>query len=151
MNYFEPQSPDPFIKKNEDQGLAKFGHLNAIVKTINTLGVTTIINFPNTDTIITPTNGNTIAIMTTPLGGIITIGVDISSSQLGDSLTIIFKILSSHVPKKVIFDSDFYLVQCGDPNNTLSLNGSTLGPFPERWLITFIFDGEKFINTFDNC
>lgn len=35
MKYFKPQSPDPFIKKDADMALAKFGHLNAIVNELN--------------------------------------------------------------------------------------------------------------------
>ena len=31
MKKFIPKSPDPFIKKEADQELAKFGHINAIV------------------------------------------------------------------------------------------------------------------------
>jgi len=30
MDTFKPQSPDPFLQKDEDMSLAKFGHLNAI-------------------------------------------------------------------------------------------------------------------------
>jgi len=35
MNKFVPMSPDPYIKKDGDQELAKFGHLNAIVNVLN--------------------------------------------------------------------------------------------------------------------
>ncbi len=31
-----PRSPDPYILNQQDQGLAKFGHLNALVHAINT-------------------------------------------------------------------------------------------------------------------
>lgn len=37
MNKFKPQSPDPFLKKDADMSLAKFGHLNAIVDEITTM------------------------------------------------------------------------------------------------------------------
>jgi hypothetical protein len=36
MYKFKPQSPDPFLKKEADMTLAKFGHINAIVDEINT-------------------------------------------------------------------------------------------------------------------
>lgn len=35
MKYFTPKSPDPFIKKDADMSIAKFGHLNAIVNELN--------------------------------------------------------------------------------------------------------------------
>jgi hypothetical protein len=36
MEKFKPLSPDPFLVKNEDMSLAKFGHMNALVDAINT-------------------------------------------------------------------------------------------------------------------
>jgi len=36
MEKFVPQSPDPFLNKDEDMSLAKFGHINAIVDELNT-------------------------------------------------------------------------------------------------------------------
>lgn len=35
MEKFVPQSPDPFLNKDEDMSLAKFGHINAIVDELN--------------------------------------------------------------------------------------------------------------------
>jgi len=35
MNKFRPLSPDPFIIKDADMALAKFGHLNAIIDELN--------------------------------------------------------------------------------------------------------------------
>jgi|694.fasta_scaffold47789_7 hypothetical protein len=35
MEKFVPQSPDPFLNKDEDMSLAKFGHINAIVDALN--------------------------------------------------------------------------------------------------------------------
>ena len=35
LQNFTPKSPDPYILKDTDQALAKFGHINAIVKYIN--------------------------------------------------------------------------------------------------------------------
>lgn len=37
MDLFVPQSPDPFLKKDSDMSLAKFGHINAIVDELNVL------------------------------------------------------------------------------------------------------------------
>ena len=39
MKKFIPQSPDPYIKKEADMGLAKFGHLNAIVAAFSTIDI----------------------------------------------------------------------------------------------------------------
>ena len=38
MKHFKPLSPDPNINSNEDQGLAKIGHLNKLVDSVNALG-----------------------------------------------------------------------------------------------------------------
>lgn len=35
MKHFEPKSPDPFIKNNADQTVAKFGHINYLVDKFN--------------------------------------------------------------------------------------------------------------------
>jgi hypothetical protein len=47
MKKFIPQSPDPFLKKPEDMTLAKFGHLNELVKNITnieeTIAIPTVI------------------------------------------------------------------------------------------------------------
>jgi hypothetical protein len=40
MEKFVPQSPDPFLKKDSDMSLAKFGHINAIVEELNTVNAT---------------------------------------------------------------------------------------------------------------
>ena len=46
LSKFIPLSPDPFIIKDADMSLAKFGHINAIVDAVNTLesSVTSIQN-----------------------------------------------------------------------------------------------------------
>lgn len=39
MNHFEPESPDHFLRKEGDMGLAKFGHLNYLIdKSVTLLG-----------------------------------------------------------------------------------------------------------------
>lgn len=40
MKKFTPKQPDPYIKKDGDQELAKFGHLNAIVAVLNNQSAT---------------------------------------------------------------------------------------------------------------
>jgi len=35
MEKFIPQSPDPYLKKDADMSLAKFGHINAMLLLIN--------------------------------------------------------------------------------------------------------------------
>jgi len=35
LDKFIPQSPDKFLRKEEDMHLAKFGHLNELVKKVN--------------------------------------------------------------------------------------------------------------------
>lgn len=45
MEKFVPQSPDPFLNKDADMSLAKFGHINAIVDELN--GTNSFANFVN--------------------------------------------------------------------------------------------------------
>ena len=35
LDKFIPQSPDKFLRKDEDMHLAKFGHLNELVRKVN--------------------------------------------------------------------------------------------------------------------
>lgn len=42
MYGFKPLQPDPFIKKPADMTIARFGHLNTVVKAIDTLEVTSL-------------------------------------------------------------------------------------------------------------
>ena len=46
INKFSPVSPDTFLKAGSDMALAKFGHLNYIVDTLNTLDTAVTFGMP---------------------------------------------------------------------------------------------------------
>ena len=78
-------------------------------------------------------------------GNIINVNVDSSKCSLGTNLTFFFKFVNN-VDNNILltFPSNFYITKCGGPSNVFNLG-------IERFVISFIFDGEKFVNTQDTC
>ncbi len=148
MDYFRPQSPDPFLEDGEDMSPAKFGHLNAIVKEvnnfysvqINTLTPSSIINAATS-------HRSTIIRFDSYITSDITFVVsDKTKIQINDFLTIMTKADPNAGTISFIFrDSDFFLTGCGSSRSSLQISGV------ERNVCKFIFDGEKFVSTYDNC
>ena len=67
INKFSPVSPDTYLKAGSDMALAKFGHLNYIVDTLNTLDTAVTAFSPSAgalkaNTITESTNGNGVTI-----------------------------------------------------------------------------------------
>ncbi len=71
---------------------------------------------------------------------------DISKSIIGDTLFLMTKL---DVTKNFVFffDNYFYLSHCGSHDTPPSINMNNA----ERNIIAFIFDGEKWVSTWDNC
>jgi len=68
------------------------------------------------------------------------------SASLGDKVTLMFK--PSVVGGNQIhmtLSNDFYYTSCGDLNTSENLQNL------QRWVFNFTFDGEKYVNTKDNC
>ena len=65
-----------------------------------------------------------------------------SNAKIGDMLRISGK---TETEDGIIFsfNSDFYVWGCGGERTVVS--------FITRMIISFIFDGEKWVNTYDNC
>lgn len=69
--------------------------------------------------------------------------VDVSSSNIGDQVVLIIKTMSYENNAYINFSDNFYYTGCGGTANSENVN--------ERIALNFIFDGEKFVNTNDNC
>ena len=69
-----------------------------------------------------------------------------TSATINDKVTVMFKIAhpSTHNVNMTL-SSEFYYTQCGDVSPVTNIGGN------ERYVIEFIFDGEKYVNTNDNC
>jgi len=78
------------------------------------------------------------------------IDVDITEeTSVGDTLVLMIKQLF-YEKNNIIFNlsDNFFYVTCGEVNNTNNqLNENT----SERIVIKFIFDGEKYVCSYDNC
>jgi hypothetical protein len=72
---------------------------------------------------------------------------DVSNCSIGDELIFIFNNTSHTVAKNVYFRGQFYATFCGGGSYTPA---QQLG-HNTRNVVTFIFDGEFFSNTYDNC
>jgi len=71
------------------------------------------------------------------------LNIDTSNSNIGD-LCIIMVICKSEVYQvRIHFDNNFFMTCAGDFTDNFSING--------RIVIQFTYDGEKFVNTDDNC
>lgn len=76
----------------------------------------------------------------------IDLDIDTTNSEIGDIINIYFKISnpgSNNV--NINLSSSFYYTQCGGYQANPNFNSF------ERLALPFIFDGEKFVNTYDNC
>jgi len=71
------------------------------------------------------------------------LNVDTSNSNIGDLYTLIVICQSTNNSVFVHFDNNFYLVLCGDYSDSCEVNN--------RIVLEFTYDGEKFVNTDDNC
>lgn len=70
--------------------------------------------------------------------------------SIGDKLYIISKMTNTSIAVTYCYDaSNFYMMQCGATQNPPCSVFSSGGP--ERDVTVFIYDGEKFCSTFDNC
>ena len=92
-------------------------------------------------TTIAPSANRTICRFASDLSESISIDVDFSNCELGDELIIIFAINSEGV----------YL----NFNDKFSINGGNgdqqFTPRQNEWALSFIFDGDRFISTYEHC
>jgi hypothetical protein len=68
-------------------------------------------------------------------------------SQINDRVVLMFKVTNSIEPNSVTcnLSNKFYYTKCGT-----EVSSFNIADF-ERMVIEFFYDGEKFVNTYDNC
>lgn len=75
-----------------------------------------------------------------------TVNANTSSASIGDRVVLMFKISNPTVRTvNMTLGSQFYYTFCGGSSSNVSLGSY------ERYVIEFIYDGEKYVNTYDNC
>jgi hypothetical protein len=75
-----------------------------------------------------------------------TVNAVTTSASIGDRVVLMFKISNPNSHSvNLLLGSQFFYISCGDLDSNVSIGGY------ERYVIEFIYDGEKFVNTYDNC
>jgi hypothetical protein len=77
-----------------------------------------------------------------------TIDADINSAQINDRVVLMFKVTDYGNEVNSVtcnLSDDFFYTKCGD-----KVSSFNIAKF-ERMVIEFFYDGEKYVNTYDNC
>jgi len=75
-----------------------------------------------------------------------TLNADTSSTQINDRVILMFKVTNAGGNTVTCnLSSDFYYTRCGNQSSSFPISGF------ERMVIEFFYDGEKYVNTYDNC
>ena len=77
-----------------------------------------------------------------------TIDAETSLSQINDRVVLMFKVTNfdnEAYNVNCYLTDKFYYAKCGDKVASFNIAGF------ERMVIEFFFDGEKYVNTYDNC
>ena len=75
-----------------------------------------------------------------------TVNANTTSASIGDRVVLMFKISNPNSNDVDMYlGEQFYYTACG--GETTNRNIGSL----ERFVIEFIYDGEKYVNTYDNC
>jgi hypothetical protein len=76
-----------------------------------------------------------------------TINANITSAQINDRVVLMFKVTNNIESNSVtcILSNEFYYTKCGDKVSSFNIANF------ERMVIEFFYDGEKYVNTYDNC
>jgi len=127
--------------------------VNEVYNDSTSINNSSLLTYPDTTTIV-PNKRNYVIIFQTIDNSTSTfkflLNVDTSKSQINDQLTIMMKISNpSGNSIKMILSTNFYLTYCGG-NVANGIIETYIENF-ERLVFTFIFDGQKFVCTYDNC
>ena len=76
-----------------------------------------------------------------------TIGVNTTNANMGDQLVLFFSFSAPNYSYTINLSSDFYYTECGRAISTFLNSGSGL----QYKSSTFVYNGEKYINTDDSC
>jgi hypothetical protein len=75
-----------------------------------------------------------------------TINADTSSAEVNDRVILMFKVTNAGGNTVTCnLSNNFYYTRCGDYDASFTISGF------ERMVIEFFYDGEKYVNTYDNC
>ncbi len=74
-----------------------------------------------------------------------TLDIDRTHAEINDQVTIIFIITTTNHPVNMILSDNFWYTRCGSRTSSYNLTGNL------RWALQFIYDGEKYVNSTDNC
>ena len=77
-----------------------------------------------------------------------TIDANITTAQINDRVIFMFKVTNSDSEANNVtcnLSNDFFYTKCGD-----KVSSFNIAEF-ERMVIEFFYDGEKYVNTYDNC
>ena len=75
-----------------------------------------------------------------------TIDADTTLAQVNDRVVLMFKVTNAGGNTVTCnLSSDFYYTRCGEYSTSFLISGL------ERMVIEFFYDGEKYVNTYDNC
>ena len=76
-----------------------------------------------------------------------TINADTGSAQINDRVVLMFKVTDPKGPHHVTchLSNEFYYTACGGKVTTIRISEF------ERMVVEFFYDGEKYVNTYDNC
>ena len=77
-----------------------------------------------------------------------TIDAETSLAQINDRVVLMFKVTNSDSEANSVtchLSDKFFFTKCGDKVSAFNIAGF------ERMVIEFFYDGEKYVNTYDNC
>ena len=75
-----------------------------------------------------------------------TIDADTSLAEVNDRVILMFKVTNTGGNAVTCnLSNNFYYTRCGDYDASFNISGF------ERMVIEFFYDGEKYVNTYDNC
>lgn len=77
-----------------------------------------------------------------------TIDADTPFAQINDRVVLMFKVTNYDIEANSVIcnlTDKFYYTQCGSKVTSFNIAGF------ERMVIEFFYDGEKYVNTYDNC
>lgn len=75
-----------------------------------------------------------------------TLNANTTLAQVNDRVILMFKVTNAGGNTVTCnLSSNFYYTKCGDYVSTFTISGF------ERMVIEFFYDGEKYVNTYDNC
>ncbi len=116
---------------------------------MNILKKTIVLTPTESSVTISPNGRRTFASFNSELSSNVSIALNDSSCLVGDELIVSSKVASdAESSVQLTFSTDFVYTACGSNNESENIVSIDAG---DRWLGHFWFNGDKFINYYDNC